>query len=85
LYARRTNSETGSYTFPNLTAREREVLDLIAAGLGNATIAAKLGVSPNTIANHIANIFGKLQVASRPEAIVRACDGGFGVDRHMSP
>jgi DNA-binding NarL/FixJ family response regulator len=64
--------------FPALTPREREVLDLVAAGLGNATIASRLGVSPNTISNHISNIFGKLQVASRAEAIVRARDAGLG-------
>lgn len=67
--------------FPSLTAREREVLDLIAAGLGNATIASKLGVSPNTIANHVSNIFAKLQVASRPEAIIKARDAGLGVPK----
>ena len=64
--------------FPELTAREREVLDLIAAGLGNATIAARLGVSTNTIGNHVSSIFGKLRVASRAEAIVRARDAGLG-------
>jgi DNA-binding NarL/FixJ family response regulator len=66
--------------FPSLTAREREVLDLIAAGLGNAAIATRLGVSPNTIANHISSIFAKLQVASRPEAIIRAREAGLGLD-----
>ena len=51
--------------FPELTPREREVLDLIAAGLGNAAIAARLGLAPPTVGNHITSIFGKLQVASR--------------------
>jgi len=64
--------------FEALTTREREVLNLIAAGLGNAAIAARLGVSPNTIANHISNIFAKLQVASRAEAIVQARNAGLG-------
>lgn len=68
--------------FPSLTTREREVLDLIAAGNGNATIASKLGVSPNTIANHISNIFNKLQVASRAEAIVMARNAGLGLPKH---
>jgi len=64
--------------FPTLTAREREVLDLIATGLGNAGIAARLGVSPNTVGNHVTSIFSKLHVASRAEAIVRAREAGLG-------
>ena len=54
------------------------MLDLIAAGLGNAAIAARLGVAPATVGNHITSIFGKLQVASRAEAIVRARSAGLG-------
>jgi DNA-binding NarL/FixJ family response regulator len=64
--------------FPTLSPREREILDLIASGQGNATIATWLGLSPNTISNHISNIFGKLHVASRAEAIIRARDAGLG-------
>lgn len=64
--------------FPTLTPREREVLDLIAGGLGNAGIATRLGVSPNTIGNHVTNIFAKLHVATRAEAIVRAREAGLG-------
>jgi DNA-binding NarL/FixJ family response regulator len=64
--------------FPTLTPREREVLDLIASGLGNAAIASRLVVAPSTIGNHVTNIFGKLQVASRSEAIVKARDAGMG-------
>jgi DNA-binding NarL/FixJ family response regulator len=64
--------------FPELTPREREVLSLIASGLGNAAIAARLGLAGNTVSNHISNIFGKLQVASRAEAIVRARSAGLG-------
>lgn len=64
--------------FPELTPREREVLDLIAAGLPNATIAARLGLAGKTVGNHISTIFAKLQVASRAEAIVRARDAGLG-------
>jgi DNA-binding NarL/FixJ family response regulator len=64
--------------FPELTPREREVLSLIASGLGNAAIAARLGLAANTVSNHISNIFGKLQVASRAEAIVRARSAGLG-------
>ena len=64
--------------FPELTPREREVLTLIAAGLGNAAIAGRLGLAANTVGNHISNIFAKLQVASRAEAIVRARSAGLG-------
>jgi DNA-binding NarL/FixJ family response regulator len=64
--------------FPELTRREREVLDLIAQGLGNATIATRLALAPATVGNHITSIFAKLQVASRSEAIVRARSEGLG-------
>jgi DNA-binding NarL/FixJ family response regulator len=61
-----------------LTEREREVLRLIAQGLNNAAIAERLTLSPKTVSNHISNIFNKLQVADRAEAIVRARDAGLG-------
>ena len=61
-----------------LTRREREVLELIASGLSNPAIAAKLGLSINTISNYISSIFSKLQVESRAEAIVRARSAGLG-------
>jgi len=64
--------------FTELTRREREVLEWIASGLSNQAIAAKLGLSTNTISNHISSIFGKLQVSSRAEAIVRARSAGLG-------
>lgn len=64
--------------FPELTEREREVLDLIAAGLTNAAIATRLGLAGKTVGNHISNIFAKLQVAGRAEAIVRARQQGLG-------
>jgi DNA-binding NarL/FixJ family response regulator len=64
--------------FPELTRREREVLDLIAQGLGNAAIATRLALAPATVGNHITSIFAKLQVASRSEAIVRARSEGLG-------
>jgi DNA-binding NarL/FixJ family response regulator len=54
--------------FPELTAREQEVLELMAAGMGNSVIAKQLHLSPKTIANHISVIFGKLHVTSRAEA-----------------
>jgi DNA-binding NarL/FixJ family response regulator len=64
--------------FPELTAREREVLDLLAAGLGNAAIAARLGLAVNTVGNHVTSIFAKLHVGSRAEAVVRARKAGLG-------
>ncbi|MGP3937455.1 response regulator [Nonomuraea sp. KM88] len=64
--------------FPQLTDRERDVLDLIAAGRPNGEIGRRLGISPKTVANHISSIFTKLQVADRAEAIIRARDAGLG-------
>ncbi|MFL6061075.1 MAG: response regulator [Marmoricola sp.] len=64
--------------FPELTARERDVLDLLAAGHRNQAIAEQLYLSPKTVANHISSIFVKLAVADRSAAIVRARQGGFG-------
>lgn len=64
--------------FPQLTAREREVLDLLAAGRTNPQIAQALFLSPKTVRNNVSNIFAKLQVADRTEAILRARDAGFG-------
>lgn len=65
-------------SFPELTPRERDVLDLVAAGLPNARIAARLGLSVKTVGNHTSTIFAKLRVAGRAEAIVRARDAGLG-------
>lgn len=64
--------------FPQLTAREREVLDLVAAGRTNAQIAAALYLSPKTVRNNVSNVLAKLQVTDRAEAIVRARDAGLG-------
>jgi DNA-binding NarL/FixJ family response regulator len=67
--------------FPQLTERETEVLELIAAGHGNGVIARQLVISPKTVANHVSNIFAKLHVADRSEAIVRAREAGLGERR----
>jgi DNA-binding NarL/FixJ family response regulator len=64
--------------FPNLTEREREVLTLIAQGYNNADIARQLSIHIKTVRNHVSNVFGKLQVADRAEAIIRARDAGLG-------
>ena len=66
--------------FPELTEREREVLDLVARGLTNAEIARRLFVSDKTVRNHVSNVFAKLHVAGRAEAVARARDAGLGVD-----
>jgi DNA-binding NarL/FixJ family response regulator len=64
--------------FPDLTPRERDVLELVAQGRRNAAIATALGMAPKTVANHLSSIFTKLQVTDRSAAIVRARDGGLG-------
>jgi DNA-binding NarL/FixJ family response regulator len=64
--------------FPNLTGREREVLTLIAQGYNNAHIARQLAIHIKTVRNHVSNVFGKLQVADRAQAIIRARDAGLG-------
>ncbi|MGH2448366.1 MAG: response regulator [Chloroflexota bacterium] len=64
--------------FPELSEREREILDLIAAGRNNAEITNRLVLSPKTVRNHITNIFSKLQVVDRAQAIVRAREAGLG-------
>jgi DNA-binding NarL/FixJ family response regulator len=71
-------SASPAEAFPELTAREREILDLIARGHNNTAIAARLFVSPKTVGNHISHIFTKLQVADRAQAIIRAREAGFG-------
>lgn len=65
-------------SFPELTEREREVLDLIARGRSNSDIAEALVISPNTVRNHITSIFDKLGVSDRAEAIVKAREAGHG-------
>jgi DNA-binding NarL/FixJ family response regulator len=67
--------------FPELTEREREILELIAAGRSNTEITTSLVLSPKTVRNHVSNIFSKLQVRDRAEAIVRAREAGLGTRR----
>jgi len=71
--------------FPELTARERDILDGIAAGLTNAEIADRLHLSAKTVANHVSTILTKLQVTQRGQAIVRAREAGLGWDRRGGP
>jgi DNA-binding NarL/FixJ family response regulator len=64
--------------FPDLTDRERAILNLIAQGHNNPEIAARLVLSPSTVRNYVSNIFSKLQVVDRAQAIVRAREAGLG-------
>ncbi|MGD9528009.1 response regulator [Pseudonocardia sp.] len=64
--------------FPQLTDREREVLDLVARGYDNATISRRLVLSPKTVRNHVTNVVAKLGVPDRSAAIVRAREEGLG-------
>jgi DNA-binding NarL/FixJ family response regulator len=73
-----TGRSTAVDPFPELTEREHEILELIAAGRSNAEIAARLAITGKTVRNHVANVFSKLQVPSRSEAIVRAREAGLG-------
>jgi DNA-binding NarL/FixJ family response regulator len=67
--------------FPELSQREREVLELVARGSSNQDIVGRLGISPKTVRNHVSNIFSKLTVRDRAEAIVRAREAGMGGER----
>ncbi len=64
--------------FPELTQREREVLDHIARGENNQAIARRLGLSDKTVRNNVSVILNKLQVVDRAQAIVRARESGMG-------
>jgi DNA-binding NarL/FixJ family response regulator len=67
--------------FPELTAREREILDGLAGGRTNSEIGAALFLSPKTVANNVSLILDKLHVAHRAEAIIKARDAGLGHGR----
>jgi DNA-binding NarL/FixJ family response regulator len=66
--------------FPDLTPRERDVLERIARGRNNTAIATELGLSLKTVRNHVSNVFTKLRVADRAAAIVKARESGVGVE-----
>jgi DNA-binding NarL/FixJ family response regulator len=78
-------SQSGPVAFPELSDREREVLELIARGVSNQQIADRLVISPKTVRNHVSNIFSKLQVRDRAEAIVRAREAGLGGETRSTP
>jgi len=77
-----TSPASSSIALDGLTAREREVLELVARGLDNAKIASQLKISKKTVRNQVSLIFGKLGVNSRAEAVARARDAGFGLRIH---
>jgi DNA-binding NarL/FixJ family response regulator len=68
---------TSKEIFPLLTQREREILALIAQGLSNQSIAENLSLSEKTVSNYISNVYSKLQVSSRTQAIIKARDAGM--------
>ena len=77
-YLTRPLSARDPVVFPELSDREREVLELIARGMSNSEIARTLVLSPKTVRNHVSNVFSKLQVSDRADAIVRARKAGLG-------
>jgi DNA-binding NarL/FixJ family response regulator len=73
------------HPFPHLTQREREVLELVARGIGNQAIAERLGISEKTVRNQVSTVISKLQAADRAEAIAMARDAGIGRPRFQPP
>jgi DNA-binding NarL/FixJ family response regulator len=67
--------------FPEPTEREHQILALLAQYQTNPQIARSLQLSPKTIRNHVSNVFAKLQVADRAEAVLRAQQAGLGANR----
>lgn len=80
-YLTRPLSARDPVLFPELSDREREVLELLARGHTNSDIARVLVLSPKTVRNHVSNIFTKLQVAGRADAVERARSAGLGRTR----
>jgi DNA-binding NarL/FixJ family response regulator len=71
-------SATSAASFPELTAREREILHLVARGRSNAQIAEQLVLSTKTVRNYVSSVFTKIQVVDRAQAIVKAREAGIG-------
>jgi DNA-binding NarL/FixJ family response regulator len=71
-------SAASATPFPDLTMREREILDLVARGWSNQQIAAQLDLSIKTVRNHVSSVFTKIQVVDRAQAIVKAREAGIG-------
>ncbi len=70
----------GVVPLPELTDREREVVDLVARGYDNATIARRLVLSSKTVRNYVYGVLAKLDVADRAQLIVRAREAGLGTE-----
>jgi DNA-binding NarL/FixJ family response regulator len=77
-YFSRPRPQGSALAFPGLTEREQEILDLVAQGHSNMTISVRLGITDKTVRNHVSNIFTKLAVVDRAQAIVRAREAGLG-------
>ena len=71
-------SAASATPFPDLTSREREILELVARGWSNQQIAAQLDLSIKTVRNHVSSVFTKIQVVDRAKAIVKAREAGIG-------
>jgi DNA-binding NarL/FixJ family response regulator len=69
---------------PELSDREREILERVASGRNNSEIAGELFLSLKTVQNHVSNIFRKLRVADRAQAVIRAREAGLGGDLTLS-
>jgi DNA-binding NarL/FixJ family response regulator len=78
VLAQLTGPPPAAVPLPSLTSREREVLDLLAAGVPTARIAARLELAPKTVSNHVSAVLAKLQVADRTQAVVVAREAGLG-------
>jgi len=74
-------SAASATPFPDLTMREREILDLVARGRSNQQIAAQFDLSIKTVRNHVSSVFTKIQVVDRAQAIVKAREAGIGTAR----
>jgi DNA-binding NarL/FixJ family response regulator len=77
----RVQASSSARPFPELTEREHEILELMSRHHTNTEIAQQLGIGDKTIRNHISNIFNKLQVADRAQAVVKARQAGLGDGR----
>ncbi|MGA8044768.1 MAG: response regulator transcription factor [Dermatophilaceae bacterium] len=78
FYAGRPPESPAARAFPDLTPREREVLELLATGCRNHEIARRLGMSEKTVRNHVSQVLAKLQVPDRTAAALKAHDSGIG-------